>query len=311
MVRRYNPLRKPLLSLSILALCGCFFFLVLHYTPKSPLPTKQDPQVLYISPFKHNLKNVFLKAIQQAKNSITLSTYTLSDSEIIQALKDASKRDVSLQILTHYKGHERHLITFPESVDVAFGETSGLMHEKILVIDEQTIYFSTANMTTPSLCLHENMCIGIYDPRLSKLVASEREDCIETEDLTFYRNPEVTSFLPYLSKAKSSIIGYVFTVTHPEIKKLLVGKWKSGIKTQVFFDHGKPVKGIPSEKHPFGPMLHHKCALIDNSLFLLGSTNWTKAAFSKNREFFIAIKLNNKNKILLDNYINSYHCTIP
>jgi phosphatidylserine/phosphatidylglycerophosphate/cardiolipin synthase-like enzyme len=41
--------------------------------------------------------------------------------------------------------------------------------------------------------------------------------------------------------------------------------------------------------HLGGGLLHHKCALIDNT-FVFGSANWTKAAFSKNEEYLLFLE---------------------
>ena len=36
-------------------------------------------------------------------------------------------------------------------------------------------------------------------------------------------------------------------------------------------------------------LLHHKMMLIDGSHFILGSANWTQAAFKKNHDFYLTL----------------------
>lgn len=226
----------------------------------------------------------------------------------MHAIRAASRNGIDIRILTDYRGQEHLLTAFDDTIDVAFGHESGLMHEKILVIDAKTVFISTANMTASSLVLHENMCIGLYNPSLAKEITTEKEGVLQN---IFYRKVPVSNFCTFIENAKHSITGFIFTYTNHEIHAAFKKQFNKGVSLRLFYDHGKIPEGIPAQKAPYGPLFHHKCLLIDSDTLLIGSANWTKAAFSRNRDCFIAIKLTNKNKILLDNYINYCHCVIP
>jgi phosphatidylserine/phosphatidylglycerophosphate/cardiolipin synthase-like enzyme len=117
-----------------------------------------------------------------------------------------------------------------------------------------------------------------------------------------------------LKHAQESIFVAMFTLTHPVLLQALVDAQNRGVRVTVALDHyaargasRKATKFLQEHKIPviFSQglqLLHHKWAYIDRSQVILGSTNWTKAAFTKNQDCLVFLKsLTPKQQKLFDN----------
>ncbi len=196
------------------------------------------------------------------------------------------------------------------------------MHRKILVIDKRIVFIGTANLTESSLKLHENLVVGIHSKDLSQFFI----ESIKTSHFTkiakqFCRafllpnleNEPLQTILKTIEKAKKSIYVALFTLTHETIVDSLIAAKRRGIDVRIIIDYyagrgaGKPViLKLAQEKIPFylsqgGELLHHKWAYIDRKKLILGSANWTKAAFQKNQDCVLFLsKLSSNQKKYLD-----------
>ena len=73
-------------------LAGIFlFFFLLIYSLYVPLPSPDNPLIFYNSEKRIDLNQVLKKTIYEAKQSITLHTYSLTDLTILSILKKKGK----------------------------------------------------------------------------------------------------------------------------------------------------------------------------------------------------------------------------
>src|ERR1700722_20532671 len=115
------------------------------------LPSSDDPPTLYSNQIRDDLEMTLASAIRQAKRSVLLIIYTLTDESIIQALKEKSEESgIVVKVICDGKvcpfverklGSRVHIVK-------RFGD--GLMHQKILVIDAAQVWIGSANMTAES-----------------------------------------------------------------------------------------------------------------------------------------------------------------
>ena len=101
----------------------------------------------------------------------------------------------------------------------------------------------------------------------------------------------------------------MFTLTHQELLNAIISAHQRGVKVKVFLDStsakGASLKAsmeltaanIPLYLSEGLQLLHHKMMLIDNECFVLGSANWTKAAFKKNHDFYLVLSPLHLNQI--------------
>jgi len=104
-----------------------------------------------------------------------------------------------------------------------------------------------------------------------------------------------------LDQAQETIVCALFTLTHPLLIEKLIAAKKRGVHVFLAIDrnaaHGSSRKalerlkeaGISILKGTNNTLLHHKWAWIDQRTFIVGSANWTQAAFEKNQDFILVL----------------------
>ena len=187
------------------------------------------------------------------------------------------------------------------------------MHRKILIIDDTLCLLGTANFTTQSLKMHDNLVLGLWSPAVAKFL----RECIEQEGIFEVAGIKITGFLlpdfdgrairrllSCIECATKSIQVAMFTLTHPELVLKLADAQKRGVRVSIAIDRytaeGASQKSIGILQdagaeillNQGSQLLHHKWAIIDENILVMGSANWTKAAFSNNQDcLFILEKL--------------------
>ncbi len=291
-----------------------FYFILIVYATAAHLPTLSNPFILYSNHNQDDLKTIFCSAIKQAKKEIFIEMYSLTDKEILHLLAEKAKENVRVKILYDKTASpliEKH---FPFSVEVTPYQSKGLMHRKILIIDEEMVYIGSANMTTQSLKMHDNLVVGLYDRGLAQFLKNSAEASpfdLQALKATFWRlpNPDgLAALIEQIHTAKKTVYVALFTLTHPILIDALIEAKKRDVEVHCAIDHytakGASKKqierlleaGIPVYASQGLQLFHHKWALIDDSTLILGSANWTKAAFTINYDCFIIFRLLNEDQ---------------
>jgi len=283
----------------------CFFFVKSATTPE--LPSLDKPLIFYSA--QDNLKNVFYSAIKKAKKSISLEIYGLSDISILELLTAKALDGVAIQV--HYDAGASNLPAkyLKPPIVLTQHKGKGLMHKKILTIDESMVFIGSANMTTQSLKMHENLVLGIHKQELGTFLNTHKKESftfeIGQQKLQFWPLPEPKAFdtlISFINKAEKTIHVALFTLTHPLITDALIAAKNRGIKVRCAIDHytgaGASKKQVERLKNAGVclylsqgiELFHHKWALIDKKILIHGSANWTKAAFKDNKDCFIILE---------------------
>ncbi len=322
------PLRKVRLTKKhfkcFLIIVLLFLFSNLIYRSYSPpLPTKNHP-IFYSSDYRVNLKNVLTKALSKSTKSIYIQTYDLKDKSIISLLNLKAEKGIYISIITDKK----HL-TYPSkkllpSIEVHKGNCSGLMHQKVLIIDEKLSFLGSQNLTPTSLSMHGNIMVGIHDKTLSDSLIQIHKQMLKKdknvarnlgnialEQGTIYFHPRknvasLEAVTNMINAAKKNIKVAMFTFTHLPLTTAIVNAHKRGIKVDVIIDkntaYGASKKIInyllENKVQTFVStgveLFHYKMAIIDDQTLIMGSLNWTKAGFKKNAEFIMTYALSKK-----------------
>lgn len=246
-------------------------------------------------------------ALKSAKSSIALQIYGLSDPTILNLLKQKKGAGIPLTIFHDKKGSK----DLPSCLEAYPVKTSGLMHRKILIIDESLCLLGTANFTTQSLKMHDNLVVGLWSPAIAKFL----RECIDLEGNFEVDGVKITAFLlpdfdrkainrlnSCIDTAVKSIQVAMFTLTHSELVQKLANAQKRGVKVSVAIDRytgeGASRKSIEILKaagvevllNQGSQLLHHKWAIIDEKNLVMGSANWTKAAFANNQDCLLILE---------------------
>lgn len=294
---------------------GGWLFWLLFIRLNPPLPSEENPFQIFATENDDQLEHLFINGISSAKKSIYLTLYSLNDPKIIALLHKKRAENVAITILHDPSALKRCDRSFKKMIPCVEKKEKGLFHEKILIVDESRIWIGSANLTKESLLLDANFVIALYNRELAASM-QRREKCsltIGNRHLTYFPLPEANkealdSLLLALQESRSSIDSALFTLTHPKIIAELIGARNRGVRVTLAIDH-KMLRGasksagleLLKEKFPLFCMderfstFHHKMALIDESRVIMGSANWTKAAFEKNGESLLILdNLSNK-----------------
>ncbi|MFZ0565915.1 MAG: phospholipase D-like domain-containing protein [Chlamydiales bacterium] len=267
---------------------------------------EEKPAVFYANQCHDNLHQLFLEAIESANRSIFLIIYSLNDRSILHALNKRANEGIAVTILHDPSTLKRGL---PSPVITKSIEATGLMHKKILIVDESRVWLGSANWTRDSLKLDDNLVVGLHNPELAKAIIDnkgEYSSLIRDQSIEYWSFPQkgkegLNRLISLIDQAKKSVYVSMFTWTHPQLTDAIIRAHARGVSVKVVLDtqtaYGassktcqqlKQAKVAVSISTGFG-LLHHKHAWIDETILVHGSGNWTRAAFSRNWDYFLIL----------------------
>jgi len=300
-----------LLSLALAALMG-----YQTLTPKFP----DNEILLYPNQMRSDLTLTYLHAFKRAHHSILVIIYTLRDEEIIRSLRERGEEGIKVTVICDHKACLGVAKELGPDVRTVYCDHKGHMHQKIVVIDDELIWLGSANMTTESLRFHGNLVAGIKDPTLAKKITEHAnlmtQDGIgdtdtpslftingQTLSLTLLpdKGSALKELIALIDQAKTDIRVAMFTWTHPLLTDAVIRAVKRGVKVEAILDNTSSqgasratfkalqASGCAVSTNDTAALLHHKFLVIDDKLLAMGSTNWTKAAFTRNNDCFIIL----------------------
>lgn len=312
----HAKLSPRLLKRTIHALLIAAIFLFAKVLSTTPTVAQQEEgsACLYTSS-QDDLKEVVLAALQSAKHSILLETFTLKDKEVLHTLRQKGEEGVYVY-LVYDRDHNGDLPAFFGSkVFCHPRNVRGLMHRKILVIDESLVLAGSANMTWSSLKKDDNLLVAIKASHLAQALWQQGRSLAEgrpsspletrcypisNQVIEWWSLPEepraLQRLIELIGQAKTSIYVAMYTWTRQDLANAILDASLRGVQVHVAIDSTAamgPAKkvvekfqraGIPVTISTASHLLHHKLLVIDNAICVTGSTNWTQAAFNKNEE---------------------------
>jgi cardiolipin synthase len=311
---------KQLQKILWIAIFGIFLFWISQTPTTHTLPQIGEAPILYSSDIDDDLKVLFEDAIQEANQSVLLIIYSLLDRTIIQSLKQKAEEGVKVTVICDPEASAGVEKKLGPKVETFKRRGKGIMHQKILVTDNNRVWIGSANMTNKSLRVHGNLVIGFYSPQLASLIHDKAAIMIDTGMKKTIRHRDIRIndqkiemwFLPedkgaisrlknLIKSAQKTIQVAMFTWTRIDLAEELVEARNRGVHVEVALDRNSAAgvskkvaqflqdEGIPITFNSGDGLLHHKMMVIDDETLVIGSANWTRAAFEKNNDCFIVI----------------------
>lgn len=290
--------RSKLLLALLFSFAALYTFLIkAALTPF--LPSQTSPLILYSNQNRDDLRLIFKKSFDQALRSIDIWMYAATDSLLLAQLEKKAHEGINVAVHFDKKGGTPPL---PSSLHPHVVKSKGLMHRKIVILDDHTVFLGSANLTTSSLQLHDNLSVGLYDSNMARFLKSPIGKTYAFTNGLLWLLPDpkaLTEIEKRIDSATSSIFIAMFTLTQKNLIAALIRAKERGVDVQLAIDRytargasKKAVQqlvssGIKIYLSSGLPLLHHKWAYIDNSNLILGSTNWTEAAFHKNDDLLL------------------------
>ncbi|MBU8724876.1 MULTISPECIES: cardiolipin synthase [Bacillus] len=139
-----------------------------------------------------SLEALFLKDIQQARKQIIICTpYFIPSAPLLNALLDARKRGVTVEIIIPMKADHplvkeagfHYLKDLIASGCLVYRFYKGFYHAKAILIDQRRSIISTANFDKRSLFLNEEVDVAIDDVDFTSHVEGKIREHIEVSEL--------------------------------------------------------------------------------------------------------------------------------
>lgn len=205
----------------------------------------------------------------------------------------------------------------------------GLMHNKFAVIDDCIVWTGSFNLTDNSIERNNNNAIAIVSPELAAIFNSEFEEMFQYRvfgnrkdfailpflgsryyvkigdmNINVYFSPEdnIERILrKRLAKAKTSVHFMAFSFTSDPLAESLIRLHKKGVRVCGVMERDgsstkeseyikMKVEGISVKLDNNRYKMHHKVMIIDESIVVTGSYNFSRGANVKNDENVLIIE---------------------
>ncbi|HZU86712.1 MAG TPA: phospholipase D-like domain-containing protein [Anaerolineaceae bacterium] len=301
-------------------------WLTLYFTnPKDPNVTS------------NGIDQVVVAEIGNAKTSIDVASFDLNLPSISEALVSAQKRGVIVRVVVDGVNGSTTLKASDTADNKAYdalkamkaakipvvngGRSSGLMHDKLVIIDSKVLYMGSWNLSYNDTFRNNNNLLRITNPVLisnyqakfdemfvtrkfgtrSKVGAKEPDFKIGTIRVQNYFSPRdkvMEKLVGLVSGAKKSVHFYAFTYTHVDLSNAMIERAKAGVDVQgVIEDRGASQGALPAlfcaklKVNTDGNKntMHHKVIIIDGEIVITGSFNFTQSADKSNDDNVLII----------------------
>lgn len=266
------------------------------------------------------------EAIDAAKLSVDVAIYSLSLNSIRDALLRAHDRGVQVRMVMESDNLDR---SDPQrlteaGISILGDRREGLMHDKFVIIDGSEVWMGSMNFTDSGAYEDNNNLMRIRSVKMAENYTKEFEemfldDKFGQDVVPETPNPRVTidgtpidvyfspddqvqkSFVELVENAGENITFLAFSFTADEIGKAVMARAEDGVEVQGVMEQEQINSNVGTEFDPFMQagldilrdgiegQMHHKVMVIDNSIVIFGSYNFTNNAEGKNDENLLVI----------------------
>jgi len=278
--------------------------------------------------------NVITQDIENAKSSIYMAMYDFTNSMILDALIDAKKRGVDVEVTTDDAtiDEDNYQKLLDEGIRVSDDNNpNALMHDKFLLIDGTILWSGSGNYTVYSFYRNNENYVRVESKDFANayqkefMLLSSNDDTsykgVDIGDVDIYFSPDanfVSKIVELIDNAKTSIYFLAFSFTNKDIADALIEAKKRGVDVKGVFDEGQNAQQTYSQ---YDYLLssdidvkldgssykqHSKVIIIDNTITITGSYNFTKKANYTNNENSLVIKSQDIAKEYKNNFDTAY-----
>lgn len=275
------------------------------------------------------IQNMILSDIKGAKKTIDLATFNYTDTKTAQALIDAVHRGVKVRLVVDEDNYDKKVVDDLRKggVKVISAQSEGLMHAKYIIIDGKVVISGSANMTLASFSYDNNFMIRLESEQAAKIFTDEFEEmyldlifgekspkgkaapAIKLSDGTtiyvrFSPDDRIDDMIESLiGAANDSVYMLAYSFASRDIAERLQAADDEGLDVIIICEDSKaytdgggqcgPLSDAGLEVYVDGypdTLMHEKVIILDNSVVIAGSYNFTRAADRRNDEQVLVIQ---------------------
>lgn len=275
-------------------------------------------------------------AIDGATQTIDVTSFDLNLPSLVNALAAASQRGVKVRVV--YDGTNGNLdlenkatnnqpfdaIKTLKAAGVSLvdgGRSNGLMHDKMIIIDQKVLFMGSWNLSYNDTYRNNNNLLKITSPKLianyqakfNELFVDQRfgtqaEVKVPNPSLAIngvkvenYFAPEdevMAKLVGYVQGAKKSVHFMIFTFTDDDLAAAIIKQANAGLDVQGVIENRGASQGelnslfcarLPVRTDGNKYTMHHKVIIIDGETVITGSFNFTKSADTANDDNVLVI----------------------
>jgi phosphatidylserine/phosphatidylglycerophosphate/cardiolipin synthase-like enzyme len=214
------------------------------------------------------------------------------------------------------------------------GRSNGLMHNKMIIVDGKTLVMGSWNMSYNDTYRNNNNILVITESRLianyqnkfnemfvDKLFGTHSEtgalvpeltvDGVKVENYFSPRDEVMQKLVSYVQNAQKSVRFIAFTYTHRDLAEAMVERYKAGVDVAGIIENRAATQGalvplfcagVPVKVDGNKYTMHHKIIIIDESIVITGSFNFTATADESNDDNLIVIHSPALARLYLEEY---------
>lgn len=273
------------------------------------------------------IPDTVIQSIDEAQSTLEVAVYEIDWEPLAEAIIRAHERGVNVRVVTDsdYLKEEATQKILQAEVPVVPDDREPFMHNKFVIIDRAIVWTGSMNFTRNDAYRNDNHYIKIYSAALAQNYLAQFEHMFTLEDFNNAEpnipNPDLTIdgvrvrtyFSPrggiaanieeVLKGAESSIYFAAFSFTREDFSEVLKQKVKDGLTVQGVFEgrqiaagadmawnlltRARPRVDVRQDGNSY--TMHHKFFIIDESIVVLGSFNFSRNAEERNNENILII----------------------
>lgn len=289
------------------------------YLAPTPIPDEDAPPLFFATQKGDDLRTLYLSFLGRARESINIYAYSFSDKQVAKLLRDKQRDGVEIKVFCDGAASPtiRHLLGSRITVKRIYGD--GLMHLKVAIVDGTEVLLGSTNMTGDALTIQKNIAIAFKCRTVAEYLLKALERQLTRQPLyprhevwtnhgqswelwLLPHNPlAIPRLLHLIDTAKKTIRVAMYTFTRYDLANALLRAQQRGVAVTVHLDAPQTQganrllaqyllrSNIPLSVNRSSPIFHYKMMLIDDETFVCGSANWTKAAFTRNDDYFLVL----------------------
>jgi phosphatidylserine/phosphatidylglycerophosphate/cardiolipin synthase-like enzyme len=124
-------------------------------------------------------EKLLIDVIRSAKSTLDIASYSLTYPDIIQSIKDAKKRGVSVRVISDKiqssgKAQKEALkILGSSGIPIKINTHSGLMHLKVTIADKRIATTGSFNYTKAASTTNDEVLMVVHDETVAKSFAEQ------------------------------------------------------------------------------------------------------------------------------------------
>ena len=271
------------------------------------------------------LENHLIDLINGAQSSIELAVFEFDLQNVADALIAAHQRGVAVRVVyddEHTEEDPQIEELIKAGIPATPDERSAFMHNKFFIFDRSIVWTGSTNITVNGVYRNNNNVIVIRSSKLAANYAIEFEEMfngefgptspdntpnpiftlngIQIENYFASEGDVMSRLVEVVSGAKSSIHIMTFAFTHDDLGQAILQRAQSGVEVMGIFEQ----RGANTEYSECNALLsagfdirldgnprtfHHKVIIIDGSIVISGSFNFSANATESNDENLVIV----------------------